>query len=481
MTLSEDELKEFAKFLRSPFFNKGRNFTPYFNILKRFYSKFDQKNLTKEYIFRKLRPGRNYDIRKAGSILSTLSSQLTGILEDYLVYKALEKKKIEKQFLVNDQLYFRGLFEQVEKNMHRIKTEVEKRGVDESYFRYHYIIYSKLTNSSLRLNKMKNYCEFVYKRSNYNFLHFFQDFFQMIAGFELFKEEFNFEPENSFYSILKNNLDLKKIFDEIESFNSYAGILQTYYLHMNSYNNFGDMNLYNRFKDSVYQNYEKFSYEEKFNFLTNLKAFLGISEKKVKLNLKKEKYKILNKMMKENMYGHTQGSKIYHSTFVNIVLMLLDQKKISEAEEFIKQFSVKLEEQVRENVLNEAYAWLNFHKKNFKESLKYVIKINDEMFNLKYRSRLLEIMCLYELKEYDQLEYSIKAAQKYLNENKSVSKAFHDRLYEFTGILQQLAVHEPDGEKGFMPDKILNSIKENQFLFMKEWVLQKLNEKRTLT
>jgi predicted nucleic-acid-binding protein len=250
---------------------------------------------------------------------------------------------------------------------------------------------------------------------------------------------------------------------------------------MSSNNNFGNMDIYNRFKDLVYLNYEKFSYEEKFNFLTNLKAFLGISEKKVKVNLKEEKYEILNKMIEENMYGHTQDSKIYHSTFVNIVLMLLDQKKIKEAEEFIKKFSGKLEEQVRENVLNEAYAWLNFHKKNFKESLKYVIKINDEMFNLKYRSRLLEIMCLYELKEYDQLEYSIKAAQKYLNENKSVSKAFHDRLYEFTGILQQLAVHELDGKKDFIPDKIMNSIKENQFLFMKEWILQKLKEKGTLT
>jgi hypothetical protein len=132
---------------------------------------------------------------------------------------------------------------------------------------------------------------------------------------------------------------------------------------------------------------------------------------------------------------------------------------------------------VKENVLNEAYAWLNFYKQNFNESLKYVIKINDEMFNLKYRSRLLEIMCLYELKEFDQLEYSIKAAQKYLNENKSVSKAFHDRLYEFTGILQQLVVDEPAGEKGFIPERILNSIEENQFLFMKEWVLQKLKEK----
>ena len=96
MTLSEDELKEFAKFIKSPFFNKGRNFTPYFNILKKFYPNFDHKNFTREYIFRKLRPGRKYDIRKAESTLSTLSSDLLRMLEDFLIYRHLDREQIKK-------------------------------------------------------------------------------------------------------------------------------------------------------------------------------------------------------------------------------------------------------------------------------------------------------------------------------------------------------------------------------------------------
>ncbi|MBK8553976.1 MAG: hypothetical protein IPL53_24190 [Ignavibacteria bacterium] len=91
-SFSKEEMKNFEKFIESPYFNKERNFKPLYNILKRHHPAFDSTLFTEERIFKKLYPGKVYDRRSSVS-LRVIESQLTNLAEKFLVYNGFETGK----------------------------------------------------------------------------------------------------------------------------------------------------------------------------------------------------------------------------------------------------------------------------------------------------------------------------------------------------------------------------------------------------
>ncbi len=59
-TFSDDEWKEFEKFVASPYFNKGRNFGSIMKLLRKHRPEFSSKELFKENLYKKLYPGKEY-------------------------------------------------------------------------------------------------------------------------------------------------------------------------------------------------------------------------------------------------------------------------------------------------------------------------------------------------------------------------------------------------------------------------------------
>ncbi len=80
-SFSKDEIKEFRKFVDSPFFNKeGKYVLRFYDEIKKYYPGFDNKSLERSILFYKLYPGKKYD----DSIMRKLSSTLQKLAEEYL-------------------------------------------------------------------------------------------------------------------------------------------------------------------------------------------------------------------------------------------------------------------------------------------------------------------------------------------------------------------------------------------------------------
>ena len=88
--LSTEELKELEKFVASPFFSRGRDFVPLFKILKQFYPDFSDRKLSKEFLFKKIFPGKKFDPQKSYNVIKTLSSQLVKMCKDFLMQLEFE-------------------------------------------------------------------------------------------------------------------------------------------------------------------------------------------------------------------------------------------------------------------------------------------------------------------------------------------------------------------------------------------------------
>src|SRR5258706_14034499 len=76
-TFTGDEMREFGKFVNSPFHNNRSEVRRYFSEIKRFYPSFQQSNFSKEEIFSRIHPDKKY----RDDVIRRLSSNLFRLAE----------------------------------------------------------------------------------------------------------------------------------------------------------------------------------------------------------------------------------------------------------------------------------------------------------------------------------------------------------------------------------------------------------------
>ena len=91
--IEPEEIKDFTKFLKSPFFNSNKQCLSLYSYLSIHHPSFNSPKLAKEKVFKKLFPGRKYNY----NILSNLMSQLTALTEEYLLNLQFQKEGFTKK------------------------------------------------------------------------------------------------------------------------------------------------------------------------------------------------------------------------------------------------------------------------------------------------------------------------------------------------------------------------------------------------
>ena len=126
-TLSQEEWKEFIKFVNSPYFNKGRNYSSLMKELKKFHPGFDSPKLTKEYLYKKIYKGKIYK----ETVMNTIISGLYSLAIDFLVQIDHMHKEFEKNIGLLYQLSSRNLthihnteFQKIEKKISENKLRI---------------------------------------------------------------------------------------------------------------------------------------------------------------------------------------------------------------------------------------------------------------------------------------------------------------------------------------------------------------------
>ncbi|MBK6877459.1 MAG: hypothetical protein IPG99_13675 [Ignavibacteria bacterium] len=100
-TFSDDEWKEFEKFVASPYFNKGRNFGSIMKLLRKHRPEFSSKELFKENLYKKLYPGKEYK----ESVMYSTFSRLYALAEEFMMQIEIGKD----EFFSRERLRLAGL------------------------------------------------------------------------------------------------------------------------------------------------------------------------------------------------------------------------------------------------------------------------------------------------------------------------------------------------------------------------------------
>lgn len=456
-TFSKTEIKEFEKFLQSPYLNtSGEYIFKFFNNIKKYYPEFESVELTKQNIFKKIYPKEKYNDAR----MRKLTSETMKFLLDYLGVKSF----------LNDE----------QSKGHYILTELKNRNAD-SLFE----LKSKELLKSLEKNKIKDYHyygekhrltelvkSFYFNRERKKAIPLFDEEMQQLSKYfsllfihkfiERYMEKRSFTDADFYLPYFKEIINFAE-----ENYSGKENLFDLYYtellLHIN-----GDEKYYfslKHLKDKLYDKIHKNSASLIYFTLTN---YATEQFEKGKLNYLNELFNLHKEILKRKLYDNIFSEFL----FMNIVTVSLRLEEIKFAEKFIAEYKNKIKKDVREDTYNYTLANIYFSKKEFSSALETLSKINFSFSLHKFLIKNLTLKIYYELNETNSIYSLIDSFKHTIKRDKSVPENVQALVINYTNFVKEL-VRIKLGEKN--KEDIEARIKK-ETTAEKSWLLSKAKE-----
>lgn len=414
-TLSEEELKQFSDFLRSPFHNKNKNLIKLFNILEKYHSQYEVEN---EIVYSKVYPGKKYNYDN----LKKLMSELFLILEMFLSHLKLKKEKFASDKYLLEEYMLRELNELFLFKVKKVNEKLEAINCYTIGFGDKFDLECLITQFYTENNSdIKIPSDRLIKGSEYLLCFFLEnmlvDLNDIIAFRGLGRNKFK---KSLIAETFLKSLDIK-IFLEYLSHNKIKNnyivflinsILMLMYPKNETY--------FNQAKHLILNNSDYMSKENPKGFWLHfviLGNYCGKMVEKGKtefdlggFELYKHHLKLLSKSFDKSK------NKIQSAFYLNLIKKGIALNELDWVEEFIRNYTKYLGQKDKENTYNYAKALLNFKKEKYEKSLSYLSKIPLKSNN--YHSMQINIStlkCYFELSFYDAAFSLIDSSKHYLS------------------------------------------------------------------
>ena len=470
---SKEEIKDFEKFIASPYFNKGRNFIPFYKILKNYYPGFDNPELTEENIFKQLYPEKTYD-KKSSTTMRVLESQLTRMAEKFLEIEEFAKSE---DFTGNT--FLKVLKEKGEHDLNisygkKLIREFENKKISGSYFLSQYLLrkqiirfhsyYDDNKHREFKKDNLENAIDFLLL----NFINALIDYYGELSVYsskhlpesKIFKEFescFDFEK---FISSFKNN-DLLN--DNLLNLTYYAFRIVKDKKDSQSYELLKE--LFFKLKDSLDYKYKRQIYIKLINFCNYQK----LGEKKYYQG----EFIDIYKLWIEDAPIEEADEVFSIRAIRNVIRSMVIVGRSDEIKEYITKYSKYFDEEIRGDCINFAHATLSFVEEDYEECLERISRHNFKIPMMIKDMKMMKIQTCYMLGYYDLLYSEIDTYRHFLastsgisidfiNIDKKVLKYFH----RFAGITEK----KDKKELEYLSNELTELNSENIYL---NWILLK--------
>jgi len=471
---TKKEILEFEKFVSSPFYNSHQTLIKLFREIRKFYPSFDDKMLTREYLFEKVNSEKTYD----DVIFRKYMSNLMKLAEEYLCtidnmnHRDRKITSLLDQFERRNQIsFFRKLVEQYE-----IVSEESGKITNESFYYKHFREELK-SSFEIRTNKLHLLKPSLIKSHTYLLMHLlltscvysnmmlvnkssfkdsedinlFEEFFEIFDIIKYLESSKYLTPcEKLFIKLCKYDVTLMKDPSKTELLKSMKSALIDLSVHLN------DNLLY--------------------IFFSHLNIFYLLNISSGNQEFIRELFENYKFMIQKNLYVSGEREFINFSEYRTILLYALRLKEFEWAESFIKRFKDHHNPEMSNNILNYSMAVLTFEKGELDQSLKYLSTLELDDIILKLDSDALLLMIYYE-KDYIDSALSVADSFKYyVKSNKILSDQVVKNQSDFIKYMKCILKHKLTGMSSFDYEKLREDISNNKTVRRKNWLLQKLDE-----
>lgn len=471
--LSEDEFKQFEKFVDSPYYNKGRDLTPFVKVLKTFYPEFNHKNLNNEFLFRKLFPGKKYDNVRSENLIRTLSSHLFRICKEFLIQIELEHQRSSKKYFLLNQLRRKKLYKEFDREYNSLNDEGETIGKGSvGYFVDQYLLNAVKRDCSLNRDDFGNSADFTVRASE-NILTA-----ALISCFKFedeknLREAFNIKVRENILQPVLDNLNYDDLLPALKEkrspFYPYIEIFYTIY-RMNKFKNTTDH--YYKLKELLKTHSALFGQAENYVLWNTMLTYAGIN----KLG-NKEVFDIHKYILEHNVYKLSAKENFHIVLFRNIVLTASGIGEYKWLEEFIPKYSDELHQNHRDNMREYSMAYLYYTKSEFEKALDYLLNVEYNLFLYKIDIRVLRSKIYYELGYYEEGLSLVTASLSYLKTTNELPEFRKQSIGNFFKCLKAL-INIKSGSAYKREDlyELKLKAKDNLYIGFTDWLMEKIEE-----
>lgn len=439
---SNEEIKDFRKFIASQYFVKSGTLISMFEQLIKFHPNFNSKRLTKEYIYSKVFDSGKYN----DSTLRNALSDLLDVCELFLKQENFRKSaSCSFEYLLKE-LRSKKLYGVFQRNSSKIEKQYENlENVDSEY----YLAKHKFELNKFNFNMVnakintgeeaEAHLNELFASGLYLTVHYIMEIIPIFITSVFYSMQYNRPLANDFFNKLISTLNiagLEKIIDE----NKNSFVIKVYISLLKSFQNMDDENAYLEYKNVFRNNVNKFGRDEIWFHYSNLINYCMLKIR----DLKKidfyydELFCLYEEILHNEYYKNKKYDYLRFELYRDILLMYLNTKRISQAENFILKYSSKLHKSEKDNMTNIAYTYLFYEKGDYMQSWKYLNKIKIDYFIYKYDVKTYALKIYYELGYYEEALSLIENYKQFLNRNELISESEKKSRKNFILFLSKL-------------------------------------------
>ena len=468
-SFSPEEIKEFGKFIESPFSGCRKFVVRFYKVLSRYHPEFKKVHIRKEVLFSKLYDGREFN----DGLVRRMTSDLIRYAEEFLKIKNFRSNKTFQNAALLSELQKRGLGRIFQRKFERMNSEIADSGRLNSQI----VLESFLLNTEARRFRTALRDEQMNKSFNSAtealITFFIEGFYSYINHIKTFESEYIKPSEAA--------LKFGKCFDfrgYVEATKNVEGALSDY-VRMICYRHEliadpEDRASYEKLKKLLKDNSSKIDPGQIYNCLVIMSRFCSYQNLNHNNRYIKESFRIYDIILNEK-YFLLDSSTMQLSFSRNVVTVCKSLKEFEYIRNFISGYSKYFHDEYKDGFLNYCNAILRFEEKNYEGALELAALVDIDKPVFKKDVKILKLKAYYELGYTESLFAEIDALKHLLSGAGSLKGEISKRAKSFADILFRISkLRSGTGKRD--AETLVRQLKSETRINERSWLLEKIQE-----
>jgi len=477
-TLSNRQLKEFDKFLKSPYFNQSNLYTNFHDYVLKNQNKVFEGKLNKGELFSVFYPNEPYCDKK---LRDRLTHSFT-LLKEFISIQNFRQNifEVKKNLLLgirgtNLKDIFLDELDLAEKEIEAYKYKEE-----EFYYRKYqlgdilntYFETNSPLSEKLKLNiKIPERIDNVIKVF---FIVMMKEYFKLLNSETLVKTEYNHKFYEDIISLISTD---EKYYKEVPIINLLIKFIKLIKM------NYEDKFVHD-LEYLLQTNQNKLSRDIYEAFCIELYNYYKRVQAKGNREYGEKSFEWMKKLLEEKILLDSIGYMAAH-TYINLAATALRVNKIKWAENFIEEYKERLHEDEKGNAYNYNISVILYLKGSkaayetkdtfYNQSLKILSKVKGEDFYYVTRIKNQELKIYYELNNIENALSLIDSYTHYLNRNKLIPEDLKLRYINFVRSVEKLIKLKLSFDE-LEKQMFIDNLKKMDEIGYRNWILEKCEE-----
>jgi len=459
-SLSKKELRQFSKYLEGTPYKKENDIYSLFNYLKKHYPNFCEKKINKQAVCNHV-----YKDGVEGKFLQ-LCTNLTKVLEDFLIKLELEEGETERNFMLLKALKRRKLDNLFFQNVKKVRKQWETNkpaGIEQLHNQYLleslYYNYIETPNIEKIINAMIVQSESL---DNY-YIALRLHLSNCIYYSKNYVNNKTLSVQNNIVKTILNISSSKK-YQNIPQIKLLASILTS--LANFNYENFSQI------RNDFFKTFHLFNKAEQNDIMNSLLHFCQENHKKGAQDAKFHLFE-LTKWAVDNKF-YIDNGYFDNMQFQNIVNIAINAKESNWALMFIENYNMLLLEDIREDIVAYCKVICLLRLKKYEEILEVLLTIKFRNISIGLNSRCIQMRAYIELNGRDDEFYKLcRSFKAVVDRDNLLSENRKEPILNF--IQYSKFIYDLRYNKKNNLFEIEQKIKQLKHLYFRKWLLQKLS------